>query len=238
MYTRQASRGLKTVQVDGVGVVSRPPDSLRASVAVEVTADKLEAAREQAAAKTRSLMEALERLEIPSLKVRTANIAVTPLFAQERGPLGIAPPQIIGYEATSRVWVTLAGVSPATLRAEGPRILDEVLASGANQISGIRFFLSKPQQAYREALKASIKDAEKNAAAIADAANLKLVGWRSVSTSSEEDMEGHSLRMAPAMGGAAEATALPVEPEAIVVTASVKARFQFRGGRARARKAL
>jgi len=211
------------VEVDGLGEVTLPPDSLRASVSVEVRAEKLEAARDEAAAKTRSIIQALEGLQIPSLQVRTVEISVSPIAERETERERVAPPRIIGYEATSRLSVALKGVSADVLRVEGSRILAAALSSGANATSGIRFFLSKPREAYRAALKASIADAEKNAGAIAGAAKIKLIGWRSVSTSSGM---GYDAYQQVAFDGG-DSRSFPVEPGDIQVTAAVKARFRF-----------
>ncbi|HTN84465.1 MAG TPA: SIMPL domain-containing protein [Sorangium sp.] len=216
---------LQMVEVEGFGTVSRPPDSLRTSVSVEVRGEDLKAARDEAAATTRSIIGALERLQIPSLRVRNVNISVSPISERESEPGSTAPPRIIGYEATSWISVVLEGVSIDALRAESSRILEAALSAGANQTGGIRFFLSAPQEAYRAALKASIEDAEKSAGAIAEAARIKLVGWRSVSTAGEERDERAFKTAADALGSAA--TTFPIEPEEIRVTAAVKARFRF-----------
>lgn len=218
----EASRP-RIVEVKGVGKVSLPPDSLDMSVSVQVRGEKLEAARDEAAAKTRAIMKALEDLRIASLEVRTASISVFPV--SERGTERAAPPAIVGYEASSSVSVALEGVSRDVLRAETSRILEAALSSGANQVSGVRFFLSKPQDAYRAALQASIEDAQKNAGSIADAARIKLVGWQSVSTTSE-GRGARAVKRAPAARGARSIT-FPIEPEDIEVSASVKALFRF-----------
>jgi uncharacterized protein len=170
-------------------------------------------------------MKALEGLQIPSLQVRTVDISVRPISESETERERVAPPRIIGYEATSTLSVALKGVSPDVLRVESSRILEAALSSGANATSGIRFFLSKPREAYRAALKASIDDAAKNAGAIADAAEIKLVGWRSVSTSSGGEYDA-SQKMA-FDGFGARSTTFPVEPGDIQVTAAVRARFLF-----------
>ncbi|KYF59541.1 hypothetical protein BE08_44305 [Sorangium cellulosum] len=213
------------VEVDGFGTVSLRPDSLRTSVSVEVRGEDLKAARDEAATRTRSIIAALERLQIPSLQVRNVNISVTPISEGEREPASTAPPRIIGYEATSWVSVVLEGVSIDALRVESSRVLEAALSAGANQTDGIRFFLSAPREAYRAALKAAIEDAEKSADAIAKAARIKLLGWRSVSTAGEEG-DGRAFKgAAEALGSTA--TTFPIEPEEIRVTAAVKARFRF-----------
>ncbi|WP_165374407.1 MULTISPECIES: SIMPL domain-containing protein [Sorangium] len=219
------STDLQVVEVEGAGTVSLPPDSLRTNVSVEVRCESLEAAREEAAAKTRAIIEALERLQIPSLQVRNVDVSVSPISEGETARERVAPPRIIGYEATSTVSVILEGAPIDVLRVESSRILEAALSAGANQTSGIRFFLRAPQEAYRAALKASIADAERNAGAIAEAAKIKLVGWRSVSSAGDED-GGRAWQMAAGRIGP-RSTTFPIEPGEIQVTATVRARFRF-----------
>ncbi|WP_437722216.1 SIMPL domain-containing protein [Sorangium sp. So ce861] len=228
MNSMVKSADLQVVEVEGSGTVSLPPDSLRTNVSVEVRGASLEAAREEAAAKTRAIVSALEGLQIPSLQVKNVDVSVSPISERETERESVAPPRIIGYEATSTVSVVLEGASIDVLRVESSRILEAALSAGANQTSGIRFFLSAPQEAYRAALKASIADAESNAGAIAQAAKIKLVGWRSVSTPGEEDgRRAWQMQMAAGRIGGSRSTTFPIEPEEIEVTASVRARFRF-----------
>ncbi|WP_080682525.1 SIMPL domain-containing protein [Sorangium cellulosum] len=225
MNSMVKSTDLQVVEVEGSGTVSLPPDSLRTNVSVEIRGESLEAAREEAAARTRAIVSALEGLQIPSLQVRNVGVSVSPIPEGETERDRLAPPRIIGYEATSTVSVILEGAPLDVLRVESSRILEAALSAGANQTSGIRFFLSAPQEAYRAALKASIVDAERNAGAIAEAAKIKLVGWRSVSSAGEDD-GGRAWQMAASRIGP-RSTTFPIEPGEIEVTATVRARFRF-----------
>lgn len=127
------------MEVDGLGEISLPPDSLRTSVSVEIRAEALEYARAEAATKTRAIMTALQELHIPSLQVRTVEISVSPISEGETEREGVASPRIIGYAVTSTLSVALKGVSPNVLRVESSRILAAALSAGANATGGVNF---------------------------------------------------------------------------------------------------
>ncbi|MDC3958865.1 SIMPL domain-containing protein [Polyangium jinanense] len=220
----------RTVTVGGLGEVMVAPDSLRTSISVRARATTLVEARTEAASKTRSIMQALERLRIPDMQVRTVEITVTPITERQREE-DETPPRIIGYEAESRLSVALRGVGTEILRVVGPRILDTALGAGANVVGGIDFFLSKPREAYRLALAAAVRDAEENAKVVAGTARVDLRGLRTISTEVARSIEYAQQAVyedyGMAAGGGSESVEFPVEPGEIRVTTQVTASFDF-----------
>lgn len=213
-----------TMNVDGVGQVRVEPDSLRATVGVEARASTLQAARREAEAKTRAVLQALENLQIASLVIRTVDIDIRPILERQQ-PGDETPPRIIGYAATSTLSASLRGVSTDELRNQGSRILEAALSSGANVVGGVEFFLNKPREAHRLALAAAVEDAQKNARTMADQAGLRLVQLEHLSGQSEPFFQSaqKSLMAADMAGGAS----FPVEPGELQVTVEVSARFRF-----------
>ncbi|MDI3290076.1 SIMPL domain-containing protein [Polyangium sp. 15x6] len=220
----------QTVTVGGLGEVMVAPDSLRTSISVRARATTLVEARTEAASKTRSIMQALERLRISDLQVRTLEITVTPITERQREE-DETPPQIIGYEAESRLSVALRGVGTETLRVVGPRLLDTALGAGANVVGGLDFFLSKPREAYRLALAAAVRDAEENAKVVAGTARVDLRGLRKITTevarSYEFAQQAAHEDYGMIGGGGSESVEFPVEPGEIRVTTEVTATFDF-----------
>lgn len=215
----------RTVTVQGLGEVMVTPDSMRANVSVRVRGPSLAQARTDAARRTRTVIMSLEGLRIQALDIQTEQISVTPV--PERQPeFGEAtPPRIIGYDAESRLTVTLRDVSIEQLRAQGSRILDTALAAGANSVGGVQFFLNEPREAHRLALAAAVRDAEANAQVMAGAANVTLSGLSSLSTEVERGYAyGQAALYSMEVAGA---TSFPVEPGDITVTTQVIATFRF-----------
>jgi len=216
----------RLVTVAGLGEVMVQPDSLRTSVSIRARAATLAQARAEAGSKTRSVIQALERLRIEALQVRTVEITVTPIL-ERREPGDETPPGIIGYEAESRLSVALRDVSLEDLRTLGPRILDTALGAGANVVGGVDFFLNEPRDAHRLALAAAVRDAEANAKVMAGAANVTLSELKKLSSEVAESF-GYMQQSAVYEDSAeTSVTGFPVEPGEIQVTTRVTASFLF-----------
>jgi uncharacterized protein YggE len=225
--TVQKTEELRIVTASGVGEVMLMPDSLRTSISIRARAEKLEQAREEAATKTRAVIKALEGLKLQFLQVRTVDITTTPITETIKETTSQTRPRIIGYEAASTLSVALKGVAPDVLRVEGPRVLETALNAGANVVGGFSFFLSKPRDAYRQALAVSIQDAEKNATVMADAAAIRMVGLQTLSTESAQVYEYAQKAVYDSGEGGGGEVGFPVEIGEIRVTAHVTARHLF-----------
>jgi uncharacterized protein YggE len=216
----------RVLSVAGLGEVMVQPDSLRTSVSIRARAESLERARVEVAEKTQAVIAAMTALRIPSLQVRTVEITVTPIPERESQPGDTTTPRIVGYQAESTLSVALRSVASENLRVLGPQILETALASGANVVGGIEFFLSKPREAHRLALAAAMQDAEANAKVVAGAARIKLRGVKSISTESGL-VYGYAQQAMSAEVMEANAVGFPVEPGEIRVTTQVTASFVF-----------
>jgi uncharacterized protein len=212
----------RIITITGTGEVSRPADSMRTSIGVESRATTLKAARHEAASKAQAVLAALRGLAIPGLEIRTADISLSPITESSVGREVAAEPRIIGYSASNQLSVVLKGASPQVLQAAGSQILEAALAAGANDVRGIDFFLSNPTEARRMALAAAVEDAQANAAAVARAANVRVVELRSISGDRQELYVAQKIGFAGLVGGG-----FPVEPGNIRVTAELTVRVAF-----------
>ena len=115
------------VAVISAGVVSR---SVSASTALQDTADKMD-----------RVLSALKHAGVESRDIQTSNVSLNPEY---RYPENQAP-QLVGYTATNSVTVRFRD-----LKNSG-KILDALVAQGANQISGPSLVVDKPDAALDEA---------------------------------------------------------------------------------------
>ncbi|WP_437991084.1 SIMPL domain-containing protein [Sorangium sp. So ce145] len=212
----------RTITIGGIGEVSRPADSMRTSIGVEVREKTLWAARDKAAGRSQAVLAALRGLAIPGLEIRTVDISLSPIRESHVGHEEITEPRIIGYSASSQLSVALRGASPAELQSAGSRILHAALASGANDVGGLEFFLNDRTEARRSAIAAAVQDAQANAKVVAKAANVRLVDLQSISVVQQE-----RYGFAQQMKGFGSADGFPVEPGNIRVTAAVTVRVAF-----------
>jgi uncharacterized protein len=115
------------VAVISSGVVSR---SATASAALQDTANRME-----------RVLAALKRAGVEGRDIQTSNISLNPEYRYENNQ----PPKLAGYTATNTVTVRFRDI-----RNSG-KILDALVAQGANQINGPSLTIDKPEAALDEA---------------------------------------------------------------------------------------
>src|SRR3546814_2951293 len=73
--------------------------------------------------------------------IQTSSLNLNPQYRYQENQ----PPQLVGYQASNTVQVTVRRI------AESGRIVDMLVASGSNQISGPSLSIDKPDAAFDEA---------------------------------------------------------------------------------------
>lgn len=205
------------IVVNGSGEVHVRPDSLRVDVGVEARAVGLQKARTQASRALTSVIEAIHALDLPDVSMETQVISVSPIYSTPRDNKA---PTITGYAASNYVTITLRKAPIDELGDRGARIIDTALASGANSVGALQFFLADPQPAIDEALAAAVQDAARDAAIIAHAAGVTLGAVHSVDQTQNVFLSPRAVTI-PSM------VATPIEVGDIVITSNVTARFAF-----------
>jgi uncharacterized protein YggE len=197
------------LDVVATGEVTRVPDIARISTGVITTAPSATAALEQNAAQMRRVRDALRRAGIADRDVQTSAINLYPDYRQdERG----GNPQLIGYRAQNEVTVRFRDI------ANTGKILDALVAEGANQINGPMLSIDKPEAALDEARTKALANARARAELYARATGKKV--GRIVAIS-----EGGAGMPGPIYGRAAsmmaESTKIDPGEQALSVTLSV-----------------
>lgn len=126
------------------------------------------------------LMAALRKAGIAERDIQTSQISLNPLYGQPVvGPNGmvVQEPKIIGYQATNTVNVRSRDI------AGFGKVLDALVASGANQVNGPAFQIAEPAAALDEARTSAMKTARARAELYAKAAGLRVVRIVSISES-------------------------------------------------------
>jgi uncharacterized protein len=197
------------LDVVATGEVSRVPDIARISAGVVTTAPTATAALAQNATQMASVRAALKRAGIADRDIQTSSISLYPDYRQDQQG---TTPQIIGYRASNEVSVKFRDIA-----ATG-RILDALVAQGANQISGPMLGIDKPDEALDEARVKALAAARSRAELYARALG-KRVG-RIVSISEG----GGSSPVVPMMrmrAEAAQATSIDPGEQSVEVSLSV-----------------
>jgi uncharacterized protein len=136
-----ALRGTR-LDLVATGEVNRVPDIAMIGAGVVTSAPTATAALEQNAVRMAAVRAALKQAGIADRDIQTSAINLYPDYRQdERG----GNPQLIGYRASNELAVRFRDI------AHTGRILDALVAQGANQINGPNLSIDRPEAALDEA---------------------------------------------------------------------------------------
>lgn len=191
----------RTLTMTGMGEVRGAPG--RATISTGVVSEARTAAK-ALAANTRAMSAAIARLKalgIAARDLQTSNFSVFPRYYSE--PKSQRPARIVGYTVSNQLTVVIRDLG------ELGRVLDEVVAQGANQISGPTFGFNDPEKLRDIARTRAAADASRKAKLYAGALGVTLGPILSVSES------GNFSPRPPAMAARMEmAPSRPVPIEA------------------------
>lgn len=155
-----------TISVNGEATISVPPDLAQIDSGVTTEA---KTARDASEANNKAMgvvLLALKNAGIAEKDFQTSRLSLSPQSAPGRTPN--APFQIVGYRASNRVTVTIRDITKVA------DTIDVLVGSGANEISGISFMVSKASKLLDDARAEAIADAKRKADIYARAANVTI----------------------------------------------------------------
>jgi len=129
------------LEVTASGEVTRVPDVAVISAGVVTRAATASDALRQNSARMERVLSALQRAGVADRDVQTSAINLNPEYRYDENQ----PPRLTGYTATNQVTIRFRDI-----RNSG-RILDALVAEGANQINGPSMVIDKPEEALDEA---------------------------------------------------------------------------------------
>ena len=142
------------LDVVATGEVTRVPDIVRISAGVVTVAPTASGALEQNARRMESVRAALKAAGVADRDIQTSAINLNPDYRHdERG----GNPQVTGYRAHNEVSVRFRDI-----RNSG-RILDALVAQGANSLNGPMLGIDKPEPALDEARTKALANARARA---------------------------------------------------------------------------
>lgn len=159
------------LEVSATGEVTRVPDVAVISAGVVTRAPTATAAIQENAARMQRVRAALRRAGIAERDIQTASINLNPEYRYQENQ----PPQLVGYSASNTLSVRFHDI------AETGRILDALVAEGANQINGPMLTIEKPEQALDEARLKALANGRARAALYAQALGKRVVRLVSIS---------------------------------------------------------
>jgi hypothetical protein len=159
------------LDVSATGEVTRVPDLATISAGVISRSATASGAIQDAATRMARVREALRRAGIADRDIQTSNISLSPQYTYIKDQ----PPRLNGYSASNQLTVRFRDI------ASTGKILDALVAEGANQISGPNLSVEKPESALDEARAKAIAIGRARADLYARSLGLRVVKVVSVS---------------------------------------------------------
>jgi uncharacterized protein YggE len=142
----------------------RVPDVATLSTGVVTQAPDANAAMRANAAQMDKVMAAIRAAGIAERDIQTSGVNLNPQYKYAEN----TPPTITGYQASNTVSLKVRDIGKLG------KVLDALVASGANQVNGPSFEVDQPEAAYDEARRAALDKAQARAQMYAKALGLRV----------------------------------------------------------------
>lgn len=152
------------VSVSAQAEAKRKPDIATVSTGVVTRAEDANAAMRANADQMSKVVAAIKAAGVGDKDVQTSGISLNPTYQYVENQ----PPRITGYEAHNTVNVVIRDIGKMG------RILDSLVAVGANQINGPAFDVEDKEEAYDEARRKAVEKAQARAEMYARTLGMKV----------------------------------------------------------------
>lgn len=142
----------------------RVPDVATMSTGVVTQAADANSALRANAEQMSKVMAAIKAAGIAERDVQTSGISVNPQYRYAENQ----PPTITGYQASNNVSLKVRDIGKLG------KVLDALVASGANQVNGPTFEIDEPEAVYDEARRAALEKAQTRAQMYAKTLGLRV----------------------------------------------------------------
>jgi len=210
----QTGESEPTLSLSESATVQIAPDFATVSSGVVSRAETARGAVRANAEAMSQVFDALRRADVDSDDMQTAQLSVSPVYADRRQPNQIER-TIIGYEARNQVSAKVRDTDRVG------QVIDAMVSAGANNINGVTFGAEDTDTALNEARRAAISALLAKAGLFADAAGFELCGIRRMGESSyrpEPVFESRMMAMS-------DSVSTPVAAGELTLTATVSADF-------------
>jgi uncharacterized protein YggE len=161
------------LDINATGEVTRVPDLAVINAGVVTRSTTAGGAIQQAATRMARVREALRQAGIADRDIQTSNISLEPQYTYANNQ----PPKLNGYSATNQLSIRFRDIENTG------KILDALVAQGANQINGPNLTIDKPEAALDEARAKAVAAARARADLYARSLGMRVVRLVSVSES-------------------------------------------------------
>jgi uncharacterized protein len=214
--TLAASAGGTLLSVSAQAEASRVPDVASLSTGVVSQAADANAALRANADQMSKVMASIKAAGIAEKDIQTSGINVNPQYKYTDNQ----PPKITGYEASNTVSIKVREIGKLG------KVLDALVASGANQVNGPSFEIDQPEAVYDEARRAALAKAQYRAKMYAKSLDMKVKRIVSISEGGGFQPPRPMMMMAKAEAFD-RAQSSPVSPGETTLTANLDVVFEL-----------
>jgi uncharacterized protein len=207
---------------DGYAEVSAENDSVRLSLGVVTEGATAEQAAETNAARSKTVLAAVQALKVKGLKLKTSRFQVQPQWDYERKPARIS-----GYTVHSAVEANQEEAEAAKLTVWVPKLIQAALANGANAVDELTFYRRDRDALDQQALTQATAQAMAKAQALARAAGVRLKRVAGLSSQPAETPPGPMPMRAMAFGAAEKQMTPPIEAGESKIAARVTLTYEI-----------
>lgn len=205
-----------TLSISADSKVERAPDVADMSAGVVTQAKTAAEAMRGNAEQMTAVIAALKRAGVADRDVQSSSLSLQPQYRYQDGQA----PVLTGYQASNQVSVRVRKL------ADMGRVIDTLVAAGANQVNGPNFRVDKPDAALDEARAAAVAKARARAELYAKAAGMHVARILSIAETGGGEPPIHPVPMyARAMSKVAADT--PVAPGEVELNAGVNVVFEL-----------
>jgi uncharacterized protein YggE len=191
-----ADKPERTVSVSATGSVAAEPDIAYISTGVVTEADTAKDAIARNSAVMTKVIDGLKAAGLAPRDIQTSTLNVEPRYTQARDG---RPAAINGYRVMNHVRLTVRDVKRLG------EVLDQAIALGANQVSGISFDVANAETLKDEARRQAMANARRRAELYASAAGVGLGNVLRIAEDVQEAVRPMAGRVAMAAGPPIEA---------------------------------
>jgi uncharacterized protein len=195
------------------GRVARAPDLADIGGGVVSDAPTAQAAMADNARAMAAVLAAVRRAGVADRDIQTRGVSLQPQYRYDQNQ----PPALTGYQASNTISIRVRKL------ADAGRLLDTLVAAGANQLSGPDFRVEAADAALDEARAAAVAMARARALLYARAAGLTVKRIVSLAEAPGSEPGPRPMMMAKA----AMADATPVVPGEVALAVSVTVQFEL-----------
>lgn len=214
----QISGSSTLLTVSANGKTSRTPDVANFSTGVVTRNSDANAAMRANADQMTKVINALKKEGIAAKDIQTTGVNLNPDYSYRDNQ----PPVITGYTATNNVSVKVRDLSKLG------KIMDVLVANGANQINGPSFSIDDEIGAMNDARKDAIRQAQARANLYADTLGLKVVRIVSIDEGSSPRVFYARPMMASDARAMGKAESTPIEAGETAVEVNINVAFELR----------